>query len=438
MTGEDRKTVKNVALDRARQALRLASASLPHLSGLARLVRIRPSRRVPVAAVSSSGLILVHPEVFAQSPLGDAAFVLAHELLHLALNTHGRTGTARPIIVNYAHDYIINDILSEELLRDPPLNGLVMQGAREKSLEELVVELSKGGAGDGNQRCWAPGAGRRKRRAPRTTMGRALEEAGLVEPPPPEEQVDPTLGDGDLLPDDREDEFEPEMAPLRQQLREEIRRAAAKAAGLAELRKQMERAGQPVDVAEPRRGSEVMRALHAAYAAPWELALQRWMDAVSPGERTYARPSRRGMSAEGIVRPGRQRRGWALHIVLDTSGSMVDVLPKALGAIAAFCDASHVSDVHLLQCDQEVTSDLWVEPAQLDEFKITGFGYSDMSPAMNRLAADPDVEAVLVLTDGYIDIPKAHPSYRTLFALIGEYDSSFNPAYGEVLRLGIR
>jgi len=221
-------------------------------------------------------------------------------------------------------------------------------------------------------------------------------------------------------------------------LRDEIRRAAAKAAGLAQLKKQLDAAGQPVDVAEPQRGSEMMRALHAAYSAPWELAMQRWMDAVAPGERTYARPSRRGVNSEGIIRPGRQRRGWVLHIVLDTSGSMVQVLPKALGAIAAFCDASHVSDVHLLQCDQEVTSDLWIEPAQLDEFKITGFGYSNMSPAMERLANDPDVEAVLVLTDGYIDIPEREPPYRTLFALIGEYCTDYAPAYGEVLMLDLR
>lgn len=435
MSDEERKRAQNVALDRTRQALRLASASLPHLSGLSRLVRLRPSRRVSVAAVSSSGLVLINPDVFARAALGDAAFVLAHELLHLALDTHGRTGNTNPKTINYAHDYIINDILSEELLRDPPLNGLVMPGAREKSLEELVVELTKGGNED--LRCWTPGSGK-KRQSPRSAMTRALEDAGLVEPPPPPEQLDPSLDSGDLLPDEREDEFEPEMAPLRQQLREEIRRAAAKAASLAELKKKMDAAGQPMDVAEPQRGSEMMRALHAAYAAPWELALQRWMDAVAPGERTYSRPSRRGGSGEGIVRPGRHRRGWALHIVLDTSGSMVDILPKALGAIASFCDASHVSDVHLLQCDQEVTSDLWVEPAQLDEFKITGFGYSDMCPAMNRLADDPDVEAVLVLTDGYIDIPKQEPPYRTLFALIGEISSGFEPPYGEVLRLNIR
>ena len=42
--------------------------------------------------------------------------------------------------------------------------------------------------------------------------------------------------------------------------------------------------------------------------------------------------------------------------------------------------------VPILQCDIEVTRDEWLEPAQLTEFQVAGFGGSDMSPALNRLA----------------------------------------------------
>jgi predicted metal-dependent peptidase len=114
---------------------------------------------------------------------------------------------------------------------------------------------------------------------------------------------------------------------------------------------------------------------------------------------------------------------------------MVDVLPKALGAIATFCDASNVGEVHLLQCDEEVTADVWVEPPQLAEFKVTGFGFSDMSPGMRHLAADADVQAVLVLTDGYIDYPAEEPPYRVVWGLLGTVYQSFQPKYGEVIKL---
>jgi predicted metal-dependent peptidase len=209
---------------------------------------------------------------------------------------------------------------------------------------------------------------------------------------------------------------------------------------LAELKKKMDEAGQPSDFSEPQRGTATMKALRDAYAPPWELAMQRWMDAVAPGERTYARPTRRGIGdssggQSGLVRPGRSRQGWTLHIVLDTSGSMVDFLPRALGAIAAFCDASGVGEVHVVQCDIEVTADKWVESYDLAEFQITGFGYSDMSPGLLHLANDPEVEAALLLTDGYIDYPAEPMPYRLLWGLIGQVNRSFRPPYGDVMHL---
>jgi predicted metal-dependent peptidase len=429
---------EDVAMDRARQALRLASASLPHLSGLSRFIRVKPTRRVSVAAVAPSGLVLVQPDIFSTIPVGEAAYVLAHELMHLALDTHGRQGETDHLLVNYAHDYIINDMLRDELGRDPPLHGLDMPGAREKSLEELCTELSEGAGPD---QCWDPkGASRRTRNRQQSpgAMRRALEDAGLVEKESEPQRVrpDPQLSPGDLLPEDREPEFEPEISPeLRKRFKEEVRKAAAKAASLAELKKKMDEAGQPADLSEPQRGSATMRALRDAYAPPWELALQRWMDAVSPGERTYARPSRRGASASDAVRPGRRRTGWTLHIILDTSGSMVDFLPRALGAIATFCDASGVDEVRLVQCDVEVTSDRWVEPQELAEYKITGFGYSDMTPGIMHLAEDPEVEAAILLTDGYIEIPAEPPPYRLVFGLIGQINRSFNPPYGQIIQL---
>src|SRR4051812_11635619 len=98
------------------------------------------------------------------------------------------------------------------------------------------------------------------------------------------------------------------------------------------------------------------------------------MDAVAPGPRTFSRPSRRGADRTDCVLAGRRREGWALHVVLDTSGSMVEVLPVALGALASFCETAGVAQVHVLQCDDEVTRDDWVAPEELAEYRIAGFG----------------------------------------------------------------
>ena len=86
---------------------------------------------------------------------------------------------------NIAHDYIINDILREELRRDPPLEGLNLPQARDHSFEQLMVDLSK--QGTQGRRCWSGGS-RSKRRVnlsdPRSDIARAMEDAGLVERPP--------------------------------------------------------------------------------------------------------------------------------------------------------------------------------------------------------------------------------------------------------------
>src|SRR5581483_3771947 len=148
-------TPEELALVNARKALKLVAANLPHLAGLCHTVRVKVSRKKPVAAIGSTGLMLVNPRVFSETPLPDLVFVVAHELMHLALDTFGRGGNADPYLVNVAHDYVINDILSVELGRPVPLGGLVRHGARQESLEALVTELARNGDGGNPAGCWS-------------------------------------------------------------------------------------------------------------------------------------------------------------------------------------------------------------------------------------------------------------------------------------------
>ena len=132
--------------------------------------------------------------------------------------------------------------------------------------------------------------------------------------------------------------------------------------------------------------------------------------------------------------PGRKREGWALHVVMDTSGSMVNTLPRILGLLGSFCEGAGVNQVHILQCDVGVTANEWLDPAELAAYKITGFGGSDMSPAMNELAEDAEVAAVLVLTDGDIYYPQEEPPYAVLWGLV-DGNMSFHPPYGTVVHV---
>ena len=130
-------------LKRVERGLRLLTVSMPYLSGLAAAVRVTLDARVPTMGVFASGRLVVNPEFAEKLRENELVFVLAHELLHLALRTHDRARGSHHLEFNYAHDYIINDILRKELGMDVPAGGLDMPGASKRSAEEIVLEMRR-------------------------------------------------------------------------------------------------------------------------------------------------------------------------------------------------------------------------------------------------------------------------------------------------------
>ena len=121
-----------------------------------------------------------------------------------------------------------------------------------------------------------------------------------------------------------------------------------------------------------------------------------------------------------------------LNVILDTSASMGDDIPQALGAIADFCDAAGVDEIRVVQCDTVVTSDEVLSPGALADYQISGYGGSDLTPALDAMAEDPRVSAAIVITDGDITYPNEAVPYAVLWAL-PKASSSFQPAYGRVV-----
>lgn len=419
---EGREDEAEEGMDYALDMLDLVPASLPHLSGLAYAVNLTADYRVPTAGIFASGRLVFNPEWFLKLARPDAIFVMAHELLHLALRSHERDDRSDPHLFNIAHDCIINDILVEGLgrqdLPEPvPASGWHYPGARDMAVEQLITLIRKGIVSQRGQS--------------NSPMAEAMRKAGLT---PPEME-----GEGDdILSDEEEREMYPGTDPKNaEEIRQRIREAAARAASLDRLRESLDRmlGGKPVVSVAPGEDSAMVTALKTAYRPPWEMALQQWMESVAPGPRSFARPSRRGADRRDVVLPGRTREGWVLHIILDTSGSMADELAKALGSIGSFCDAVGVAQVRIIQCDVEVTADEYVAPESLATYRIAGFGGSDMTPAMAYLAQDPEVEAAIIITDGYIDFPDDPPPYAVLWAITSRWDghSAFEPPYGRVV-----
>lgn len=431
----DNSTIEKFALNNACHALKLVSVNLPWLSPLAYQCKININTSIAVAAVNRKGEIFVNPEVFASLSPSEATFVIAHELLHIALDTFSReTAFDDPVVVNRAHDYIINDLLVEELHMSCPLGGLFFYGASQWSLEKMVYWMMD----DPDTRCQAgwqlpPIAVENEAKTPVLgTLGSALSAAGISLPEPtpvakvPPKPIPQMVDDVIFHSSDPISSADPTstmLVPL------SILEAVRECLALKSITDTMSRQSHGMMAGN---NTHFIQATQAQYQPAWQRVLQRWLEANTPTQRSFARPSRRGFPDTQCILPGRSRTGWTLHIILDTSGSMSDSLSFCLGAIAEYCSTTGVSEVHLLQCDTQVTVDEFVDVEELRNYRIAGFGGSDLSPAMNLLDADMEVTGVIIITDGAIEFPEMPPHYDVLWALTDEY-IHFQPSYGSIL-----
>lgn len=418
----------------AQRALSLVRITLPHLSGLSYLVQVRSDERVPTAGIFPSGKLLINPRWFlGLATTNERAFVLAHELLHLALRSHERVGRADFERFNAAHDLIINDMLEAEMHARPPGGGLRQPGARHCSVESLMADEHLSHRDP--FRCSDEPHGM-------SPLGDALRKA-LEESGPEGQRLLPPAENPDAdgpycsLSSDLEAEWFPQEGDAeRRRHAVAIERAALAAASLHEIEKSV------TQVAESTRWGDAsgadtayFSALRRAYRPPWELALHRWAEGAARPRRTYARAPRRGADRTDVVLPGRSRDAWTLSIILDTSGSMTEDLSKALGAIAEFGASAGIDAVRIVQCDVQVTADDTVPIEELVDFAIHGLGGTDLDAAFERLAEDPSVTAAVVITDGWLSIPPEGP-FEVLWALTEssalEFEE-FAPSYGSVL-----
>jgi predicted metal-dependent peptidase len=432
-------------LELAKRALHMVRLQVPYLAGLTHHIELSPTHRVDTAGIFASGRLVFNPDWLDQFSLEDMTFIIAHEIMHLALRSHQRVGNLDPELFNITHDFIINDMLKKTLQREEvPAGGLdwkkeygAYYSIENKSAEELIRFVKDAlQKGDMNDRIfrnhWAldPSKGDL---LPNTDLADQLKQL-LPDKPINLNEVDVISIGSDILSNELERHLFPEAKPAVIAEKQQI--IYEKISEVLSLKLGMERAEDLYNVNvqqryDPQNHSHyesTYASIRALHKPPWEVALQQWVEFTQRTGKTYARPSRRGQHRD-LVRPGYKREGNTLHIVIDTSGSMSSTLGKVLGVIASFCDALSIPQVHIIQCDTGVTSDAWYVPEELDNFHIKGLGGSDMSPGMNRLANDPQVTHAIVITDGWISYPQSPMPYEVLWVLTGSF-YGFNPGYG--------
>ena len=80
----------HATLERITRAMRDLTVPFPHLAGLIAVMRVALDDSVPTMGVFASGRMVANRQFTARLSDADLTFVLAHEVLHLALRTHER------------------------------------------------------------------------------------------------------------------------------------------------------------------------------------------------------------------------------------------------------------------------------------------------------------------------------------------------------------
>lgn len=427
-----------------KKAFHLVRINVPYLAELTHDIELIATNEIDTAGVFASGRLIYNPDWLEKLSLRDATFVFAHEVMHLALNSHQRSGLKDKALFNVTHDFIINELLKETFgMNRTPAGGLDWEeeysnyyDIKGKPAEELM-KFIKDALENGlmNTRIFTKHWGAGIIWTDAETNTPLAEELKQLFPNKNKEdkaRIKSRLQkETDILDEKFEREFFPEIT--NRQIRDKQQIIKAKASRALSARLVLENASEYFSLGSQAGGAEsIYEAITTLYQPPWEVALQKWIENTQRSGKTYSRPSRRGQYSH-FVRPGYLREGNTLHIVVDTSGSMAGILGKVLGVISSFCETMNIPEIRIIQCDTQVSEDKWYYPEELRNFKINGFGGSDMSPGLMKLAEDNQVEYAVVITDGYISYPKKEMPFEVLWVLTEK--SWFKPTYGTVIQL---
>lgn len=328
-----------------------------------------------VAAVDElSRTVYLNPA--AQLSEEELRFVIAHEVLHVALRHDARRRGRDFFLWNVACDFVINDWLIQMRVGEPPSLGLLhddeLRGlSAEEVYDRMVNDL-------------------RRYRKLLTLAGRQ----------------------GDMLRR-RIVESAPYFTDLDAFCREQLGK------GLL-LHQQQGRGLLPAGLLEE---------INAVLQPPigWEVRLARWFDHNFPPVETVRRwtqLSRRQSATPDIPRPRvvpdpEKREGRTFGVVLDTSASMDrQTLAKALGAIASFAEAKEVPVVRVVCCDAAPYDLGWMPAGDIaGRVQIRGRGGTVLQPAINLLenASDfPPDGPLLIITDGDCEPLRVHREHAFL------------------------
>ena len=298
-------------------------------------------------------------------------FVLAHEVMHVALEHGLRVGQRNPMLWNIACDFAINLIL-EEAGFEYPGNGCLDHKYKGMSADQIYdllqkqadKERAKGNSGK-------PG------------------EGGMP-------GLDKLHGpDGDLMSPEGGNN-PAEEAKTRRQIQQKVAQAAQMARMAGQLSGELERlVGEILD---PK--------------VPWQDLLRDYVTRVTKDDESWGRRNRR---FQNVYLPTRHsERMGEIVLIGDTSGSIGgSELQQYASEANAIIEQVKPERVRILWADTQVAGEQVFEEGDKFDPRPQGGGGTDMRVPLKH-AEQFEPEVVILFTDGYTPWPEVEPSYRLI------------------------
>jgi predicted metal-dependent peptidase len=380
-----------VRIQKARTALLLDH---PFFGSL--LFRLVGRVSVSIQTMATDGVSLFYNPVFVETlNAAELAGVLAHEVMHPALQHHTRRGDRDRKRWNMACDYAINPLLLDAGLTLPK-DVLIDHRFRSMSAERIYNLIEE-------QQDQGGSSGERENRHDASRDGEGGKQVdnprGDVEPNAPTTPG----GFGQVLdaPEPKEDNCETVAEQLREwKIAVELAESVAKLAG--------------------KLPAGVTRSLEQSEAADvdWRELLRRAWSETIPADYSWMPPNRRHIWA-GLYLPGLKSEGTGeIAIAVDCSGS---VNARQLGLfeseIRSILEGQRPSRVHVLYFDTEVHKAEVYQAGQPISLGPVGGGGTNFVPCFRWLDERGIVPQTLVfLTDLCGTFPREAPAYPVLWA----------------------
>lgn len=364
---------------------------------------------VPTAATDMRSM-WINPEFVSTISNKVLLFVIAHEIMHVALMHGTRLQGRDPKLWNIAADYSINLSLKDAKFevwehalcnerfrgddKHPMSTDHIYNLIKQEQANKPKPKPGKGQPGQPGQ--GQPGQG----------------EPGQGEPGPGEPgggHESPMLGD---LKDPGTSNDPAAEGKLVREIQQKVAQAAAVARMTGNMSGTLERFVE--EVLTPK--------------VPWYDVLRHLMTEAAADDEDWCTRDRR---FQGIYLPSdySERMG-ELVAIGDSSGSCYDDMPAYFTEFLAIAEELKPERIRLIWCDSTVTHEQVFEDG--DEIKLgpKGFGGTDMRVALKHVE-EFNPRIVILFTDGYTPWPKEDPPYPLIVCCTTDQKSPV----GDVIRL---